>query len=199
MFRQGVTDRARALLQPAVMGLVRMGVTADGLTLAGFLLSLPAGALFAAHRFGLAAAALIVCGLCDALDGSVARATGRSSRAGAFLDSTLDRYSELAVHVGLLFHYLGTPASIAVLLSMAGAAQTSYARARAEGLGEACRVGWFQRPERTVAIIAGGFAGPGVMRWVLWALALMTNITAVHRMIHMHRRLRTMENGVSAR
>src|SRR5262245_48385485 len=127
MFRQGVTDRARAFLQPAVRGLVRMGVTADGLTLAGFFLSLPAGALFAAHRFGSGAIALVVCGLCDALDGSVARATGKSSRAGAFLDSTLDRYSELAVHLGLLLHYLGTPASVAVLLSMAGAAQTGYA------------------------------------------------------------------------
>jgi CDP-diacylglycerol--glycerol-3-phosphate 3-phosphatidyltransferase len=199
MFRQGVTDRARALLQPVVTGLVRIGVTADGLTLAGFLLSLPAGALFAVHRFRIAAVVLIAGGLCDALDGSVARATGRSSKAGAFLDSTLDRYSELAVHLGLLFHYIGTPASAAVLLSMAGAAQTSYARARAEGLGEACRVGWFQRPERTVALIAGGFAGPQGMRWVLWMLAIMTNITAVHRMIHMHRRLRTMENGASAR
>ena len=181
------------------MQLVRMGVTADGLTLAGFVLSLPVGVLFAKHRFGLAAVVLLVAGLCDALDGSVARATGRSSRAGAFLDSTVDRYSELAVYLGLLFYYLGTAASAAVLAAMAGAAQTSYARARAEGLGEACRVGWFQRPERTVALIIGGFAGPAVMRWILWGLAIVTNFTAVHRMIHVYRRLRTTENGASAR
>jgi CDP-diacylglycerol---glycerol-3-phosphate 3-phosphatidyltransferase len=189
MFRQGVVDGARAILQPVVTRLVSWGVTANGLTMAGFLLSLVAGTLFAGHRFGLGALVLTVSGLCDALDGSVARASGRSSRAGAFLDSTVDRYSELAVYLGLQIHYLGTATSVAALLAMAGAAQVSYARARAEGLGEECKVGWFQRPERTVALIAGGLAGPAVMGWVLWVLAILTNITAVHRMLHVGRRL----------
>jgi CDP-diacylglycerol--glycerol-3-phosphate 3-phosphatidyltransferase len=189
MFRQGVRDAARGVLQPVVTRLIAWKVTADGLTIAGLVLSILSGVLFAEHRFGMGALALVIGGLCDALDGSVARATGRNTRAGAFLDSTVDRYSELAVYLGLLIHYLGTLTSAAILLAMAGAAQTSYTRARAEGLGEECRVGWFQRTERTVALILGGFAGPGVMSWVLWVLAILTNITAVHRMVHVGRRL----------
>ena len=101
MHRQEVRDRTRAILLPVAKGLARVGVTATALTVAGFLISCLAGWSFAAGHFGLGAVILLVGGLCDVLDGAVARDASQASRAGAFLDSTVDRYSELAVYLGL--------------------------------------------------------------------------------------------------
>jgi CDP-diacylglycerol--glycerol-3-phosphate 3-phosphatidyltransferase len=187
---QSIKERSRAGLDPLVAFLVHAGVAPAGLTIAGLVASLAAGVGFAAGRFGLGALLLLLAGLCDVLDGGVARAAGTSSTAGAYLDSTVDRYSELVVYLGLAVHYRTSWTALAVLLATAGAAQVSYARARAEGLGEDCRVGFFQRPERTTALLAGGVLGPHAMRWVLWGLAVVTNLTAIHRMNHVHRHLR---------
>ena len=155
--------------------LVRLGVTPNVLTIAGMLLTGGAGvcyALGAGRRFGwslqiaaernvfllLAAVSLLLSSACDMLDGAVARLGGKSSRFGAFLDSTLDRYSDFAVYAGIAAHYAWLrPANITfVLLCMLAffnAFMISYTRARAEDLIDSCKVGYWQRGERSAAIL----------------------------------------------
>ncbi|MHC4294877.1 MAG: CDP-alcohol phosphatidyltransferase family protein [Planctomycetota bacterium] len=160
--------------------LIRLGVTPDMLTFAGMVLTGAAGvcyALGATRSFAwsfdasapanayllLAGVLLIVASACDMLDGAVAKIGGKATRFGAFLDSTLDRYSDFAVYAGIALGYSWrAPANITfVLLSMLaffGALMISYTRARAEDLIESCSVGYWQRGERSAAILIATFA-----------------------------------------
>ena len=161
-------------------GLVRLGVTPNALTLVGMAVTAVAGVCYAVgagRGFGwslapsagnnlyllLAGVLLVLASACDMLDGAVARLGGRSSRFGAFLDSTLDRYSDFVVYAGIAAHYAWQrPANVTfVLLSMLAffnAFMISYTRARAEDLIESCRVGFWQRGERSAAILLATFA-----------------------------------------
>jgi phosphatidylglycerophosphate synthase len=160
--------------------LLRLGVTPNMLTLAGMVLTGAAGvcyALGATSRFALsldpsapanaylllAGVGMILASACDMLDGAVAKIGDKSTRFGAFLDSTLDRYSDFAVYAGIAVAYaLRSPANITfLLLSMLaffGAFLISYTRARAEDLIESCTVGYWQRGERSAAILFATFA-----------------------------------------
>jgi CDP-diacylglycerol--glycerol-3-phosphate 3-phosphatidyltransferase len=115
---------------------------------------------------------------------------------GAFLDSTLDRYSELIVFGGLLLHFQASGLlmeSALVFAAAAGSVMVSYARARAEALGFDCEVGWLPRPERILLLAAGLLLGyPAV---ALWVLAVLTNVTAVQRIIHVWRLEREVGQG----
>lgn len=160
------------------------GATPNTLTLLGFFGMTAAGVLCAGGSFF--AAGLIVAASCafDVLDGALARATGAASVFGAFFDSFLDRYAEAAVYAGLLVHYAGagTPWGVEAAFAAAiGSLMVSYARARAEGLGIACRAGLFARPERIAVIIAGLLTGFVLPTLVL--LAVATNATAVRRLL----------------
>ena len=209
-YKDRLKSLAHAALDPVVAALARGGLRPNHLTALGALLSLGAGLAFAVGRFR--GAALITCfaGVCDILDGQLARRAGGESRFGAFLDSTLDRLSEAAVLVGIAWFYLFnlvdmamdpqrvlnnlqrglepvTWAVIALLavLALVGSFMVSYARARAEGLGLECRVGWFERPERMVLIIIMGFFGLGpVIPAGLLVLVTFSFATALHRMTH---------------
>ncbi len=153
----------------------------------------------------------LLTGLLDTLDGSLARNTGQSKKSGAFLDSVLDRYSELIIYLGIWFYFYrngGTAPffSIAILLILFGSLMVSYTRARAEGLGVNCLVGLFQRGERIVLIgIAGvlnslcnGLLAIPATHWArdivlivaLLVLALGTNLTALWRFFHVLKALR---------
>ena len=130
--------------------------------------------------------------LCDILDGSMARRAGRSSRRGAFLDSTLDRLAEIAVFIGLIACYFRAQLFVQLLtgLALTGSLMTSYARARAEGLGVDCKVGLLERPERLALLILGlllaplSLAGVGLLVWVIVLLALLTYVTTLQRILH---------------
>ncbi len=189
-FKQG----ARGVVRPLVRGLDRLGCTPLGVTLAGLVLSAGAAAAAAAGRLRLAAALLIVGAGFDMLDGDLARLQGRVSRQGAFLDSNLDRLAEALLFLGLVWHWLAGPEPdrAAVMLAMvatAGSLTTSYARARAEGLGAVCREGVFQRPERMVLVIAGLLAGGRVLFWAVALLALLSTATTVQRIVQVSRKL----------
>jgi CDP-diacylglycerol---glycerol-3-phosphate 3-phosphatidyltransferase len=123
------------------------------------------------------------------VDGAVARATGAVSKFGGFLDSTLDRYSEVIVYVGLLVYMLDSDdadlGAVLVLLSATGALLVSYARARAESAGYGATVGIFARTERVILLaVALALARP---LWALWPLAVLTHLTALTRIAHVWR------------
>ena len=136
--------------------------------------------------------ALLLASALDMLDGAVARATGTASPFGAFLDSVADRYSEAAMWMALVIVFAQKNDALLVagsVLAMAGSLLVSYARARAEGLGLDCEVGWFQRPERVVALALGLMVPDLLLGPVVWLLAIVTNVTVVQRVLHVRRLL----------
>ncbi len=168
-----------------VRPLHRVGVPPDLLTIMGLVTTLGAAGLLAFGHQRAAGVVIIPASLFDALDGALARLGGKTTPYGAFLDSTLDRWGEIALYLGLLYYYSQRAArmeTILIYLTIAGSLMVSYTRARAEGLGIECRVGLFTRLERLVTLIAGLLLG--LMPWALGVLALFTNLTAVQRLWH---------------
>jgi CDP-diacylglycerol--glycerol-3-phosphate 3-phosphatidyltransferase len=121
--------------------------------------------------------------LFDAIDGTMARMMGRTSRFGAFLDSTLDRFSEAVIFLGLFIHFIGEnqhPELILIYATVVGSLMVSYARARAEGIGVSLKEGFFTRFERVFLLVIGLLFNK--LTVVLWILAIFTNLTAIQRM-----------------
>ena len=126
----------------------------------------------------------LVASIFDMLDGRVARLRGRETKFGAYLDSTMDRYSDMVLYMGLLILYARvdkTPHMVLVWVAAFGSFMTSYARARAESLVERCTVGFMERPERIVLLIVGLLANKVVA--VLWVIAILSNVTALQRVV----------------
>lgn len=188
---RAIGEGARWLLEKIVNGLAATGVNPNFLTFVGFLINLWAAVMFAGGLFFAAGLTMLFAGLFDMVDGRVARAQGRVTTFGAFFDSTIDRYSDLALFIGLLWHYayIGRGRyAVLVGIAMAGSVMVSYSRARAESLIPSCKAGFFERPERIVLMIIGALADK--MAPVLWLLAIGPNITVIHRIIHTWRELR---------
>ncbi|HZS01775.1 MAG TPA: CDP-alcohol phosphatidyltransferase family protein [Chloroflexota bacterium] len=191
---RGVQTRARAAVVPLARKLARAGVTANSLTIAGAILNAGVAAAIAAGWFPASGLLLLAANSLDMLDGAVARASGRASPFGAFLDSTLDRYAEIIVFVGLVGWFASQGNWHGVVLSvlaLAGSLMVSYTRARAEGLGLHGEVGLLPRPARLIALAAGlMLAAVPALAWTLEAvvalLAVFTNLTAVQRGQHVY-------------
>jgi CDP-diacylglycerol--glycerol-3-phosphate 3-phosphatidyltransferase len=165
-----------------------MRVGPDLLTAAGWVLSVGAATLFALGYTKTAGAVMLFAGLFDALDGAVARESNRMSAFGAFLDSTLDRLSESAIFVGVIFFYAASGRPYEVLLTgtaMAFSLMTSYTRARAEGLGLKCEVGLLERAGRVV--ILSLFSLVGFMIWGVGLVAVGALVTTTQRILHVRR------------
>jgi len=208
-----------------VRGLARAGVPADALSAFGVLLSLGAGLAFFEGGFRLGAALLAASGVCDVLDGELARESRSVSTFGAFLDSTLDRLAEGVVLIGIAGFYIANLVELArspsrvveelsrgleprtwavvaltALVALVGSYLVSYTRARAEGLGLECKVGWFERPERMVLLIAAGCFGVGpVMPGALLVLAGLSFVTAAQRVWHVYTITRSRPPGTEGR
>lgn len=196
------TAKLGALLSPLLDALVRtlVRVNPDVLTITGLALTAVAGAFFAlaggagyvspaALRFGGLVA--LVAAVFDMLDGRVARLRGRETKFGAYLDSTMDRYSDMLLYLGLLILYARlerTGLMVLVWVAAFGGFMTSYARARAESLIPRCPVGLMERPERVVLVIAGAILNKMVP--VLWIVAVLSNITAIQRIVYTYVELR---------
>ena len=198
------TDGARRGFFRMGVVLARYGVTADALTIFGLLLQVAGLPLIISGHFGWALIIGIVAAMCDALDGAVARAGAGSTKAGAFLDSTTDRISELMIAAALVVYFfrLGQLAPTVVVLVFMGAAQlVSYTRARAESLGAECKVGFMSRPERLVGLGLGFLfswwqpGGTSFLVWMLYLLAILTTLTVVHRMVYVLRKLRIADSA----
>ncbi len=165
----------------------RVPVTPNQVTVIGLALTFAAAGLVAFGHLRWAGVVLIVAGSFDILDGALARSTHASYPYGAFLDSTLDRYSEGAIYIGLAAYFVGMGGPLqrwlvlATLAALAGSFLVSYVRARAQSLGFTCETGLFARPERVVVTVVGLILGGVVLYAVVFLLAILTNFTALQR------------------
>lgn len=179
------------MLKYVVSGLAATGITPNMFTVLGTAVNAWAAALFAMGRFREAAAALFLAGFLDMADGQVARRLGRVTAFGAFLDSTLDRYSDLALYMGLVVYYTLAGRLFYMALAavaMASSFMVSYSRARAESIIPSCKVGFLERPERLVLLIIGGVFLR--MAPVLWVIATLSTVTVIHRVVYTWQELR---------
>lgn len=168
----------------------RLPITPNQVTVAGTLFTFGAAVLVGFGHLVWAGIVLALSGTFDILDGALARATKRSYPYGAFLDSTFDRYSEGAIYIGLAVYFLNQGGRwmrwevLGCMLALAGSFLVSYVRARAQSLGFKCDSGIFARPERVVATVAGLVLPiPGILPAVVGLLAVLTNFTAVQRIL----------------
>jgi CDP-diacylglycerol--glycerol-3-phosphate 3-phosphatidyltransferase len=166
------------------------------LTFLGLVINTWAAVLFAAGSFRAAGLVVILAGLFDMVDGRVARETNRVTRFGGFFDSVLDRYSDLALFMGLLVYYATINRFFYIVLTaivMTGSVMVSYTRARAEVTIPKCKVGFLERPERVVLIIIGAVFDR--MAPVLWVIAVLSNLTVIHRMIYTWQEAKRLEEA----
>lgn len=166
------------------------GISPNGLTVIGFLLTALAALLLALGYFLIGGLVLALAAIFDMFDGSLARATGQVTKFGAFFDSSVDRYSESVILVALIYYYSGIGSSplepVLLAVTLVGSMMVSYTRARAEAMGVECKVGILQRPERVILLIAGLLTGWMVP--VLWLLAVLTNVTAMQRIYDVYKK-----------
>jgi CDP-diacylglycerol--glycerol-3-phosphate 3-phosphatidyltransferase len=166
------------------------------LTFLGLLINIWAAWLFARGSFTWAGVVVLGAGLFDMVDGRVARATDQVTRFGGFFDSVIDRYSDLALYFGLLYYYANINRFFYIVLTaivMTGSVMISYTRARAENAIPKCKVGFLERPERVVLIILGALLDR--MAAVLWVIAVLSNLTVIHRMIYTYQEAKRLEDA----
>lgn len=204
---------AQRVVIPLGAAIGRAGVTPNMVTVLGFLITVAAAVLVAQGLLLIGGLVLILGAVLDMLDGAVARATGKGSKAGAFLDSTLDRLSDAGIFVGLLWfyshpesmvratadggsealllatpevHHLGAGLALACLIL---SLMVSYVRARAEGLGFTCDVGIAERPERIAVVATGLILNQLVVALIV--LAAASAFTVIQRFVHVWQQART--------
>jgi CDP-diacylglycerol--glycerol-3-phosphate 3-phosphatidyltransferase len=193
MFPLSLQKWARGLAEAVVRPLARLGVTPNAVTVIGFALNVMTATVLASGHLSVGGAMLFAAGSVDMLDGALARVSSQQSRFGAFLDSLLDRYSEAAILLALIFQFVVRQDTLAVLLVFlvaTGSIMTSYARARAESLGIECTVGIVSRPERVIILGLGLLFKEDTTIAALLILALLTHVTTLQRIYHVWRQTR---------
>lgn len=200
------------IINAMVRALASAGVHPNILTGIGVSINVACGVLFGLGEFFWAGIVLIVANLFDMLDGNVARQTGNVTKFGGFLDSTLDRLSDMVAFLGIIMFYAGNSPQHSLLnvflagVGMIASVLVSYTTARSEGLGVKANVGFLQRPERIVLLIIGAlstwdwnsdFFFFNRMPQVLWVLAVGSVWTLVHRMYFIWTEFRRMELGAA--
>lgn len=179
-----------------VRGLALARIHPNVLTFIGLLINIWAAILLGQGNFRMAGYVIIGAGIFDMVDGRVARETNQVTRFGGFFDSVLDRYSDLALLMGLLVYYGNINRPLYVVLTaivMTASVMISYTRARAENEIPTCKVGFLERPERVVLLIIGALFDR--MAPVLWVIAVMGNLTVVHRMMFTFQQTKQLEDA----
>jgi CDP-diacylglycerol--glycerol-3-phosphate 3-phosphatidyltransferase len=200
MFSRRIQQRARELVALLLRPLAQTGVTPNTLTLLGLMLSILTAAVISQGWLLAGGLLMLFAGIFDMFDGAIARIRNAATTFGAFIDSTLDRYSESIILFGLLFYVLRRPdlgdrlwpfhfeqlwIITLIYIAAVGSLLVSYTKARAEGLGLECRTGLLARPERVVILALGLLTGTTI--WALMLLAFFSNVTAVERILHIWR------------
>jgi len=167
--------------------LAKTKVTPNQITFLGFLFNCAVAYLIAAGRVNYAAAGILIwiAGFFDALDGSVARLTGRVTAFGDFFDSVLDRYSDSVIYLGILINFLGsgkTDYAVLIVVAAIGSLAVSYTRAKAESLGLKCEVGLMPRTARIIILGAGFCAGQ--VFWGILIIAVLSHLTVLQRILY---------------
>ncbi len=179
-----------------VRGLALSKIHPNVLTFIGLVINGGAAVLLASGRFFWAGVVMMIAGLFDMVDGRVARATGQVTLFGAFFDSVVDRYSDLVLLMGLLVYYASINRFFYIVLTavvMTASVMVSYTRARAECIIPKCKVGFMERPERMVLLILGALFNR--MAPVLWVIAVIGNISVIHRMIYTWQETKRLEEA----
>jgi CDP-diacylglycerol--glycerol-3-phosphate 3-phosphatidyltransferase len=191
MISSKIGHRLDPYIYAAVKRVLGKKVNPNYLTFSGFILNAGAAFLLATGYTMGGGFAILGAGLCDLMDGAMARNQGRATAFGAFFDSVMDRYSDLIVLLGiLLFYARGGATSMMVLTSVVliGTALVPYVRARAEGVIEKCTIGLLERPERIVLLAVGALFN--LMVPILWILAVFTHVTVIQRIHYTWKHLR---------
>lgn len=187
---------ANKIIRLIVRGLALSKINPNVLTFIGLVINAIAATFLAIGQFRTAGFIIIFAGLFDMVDGRVARETNQVTRFGAFFDSVLDRYSDLALLMGLLVYYGTIARPFYVVLTavvMTASVMISYSRTRAENIIPTCKVGFLERPERVVLLIIGALFDR--MAPVLWVVAVLGNITVIHRMIFTYQEAKRLEDA----
>src|SRR5216683_533634 len=197
MFSRRVQQRVRQFVTLIIRPLAQLGITPNTLTLAGLLLSAITAGVIAQGSLLVGGLLVLFAGIFDMFDGALARARNASTIFGAFLDSTLDRYSESIILFGLFWYALQAKTLhenlwpfhneqfwmlSSIYIAVVGSLMVSYAKARAEGLGLECKTGLLARPERVVILAIGLITGTVI--WAVLLLAILSHVTAIERLVY---------------
>jgi CDP-diacylglycerol--glycerol-3-phosphate 3-phosphatidyltransferase len=200
MLKAMIGDRLDPFLRGTSNCLQRLGIQPNTLTFIGLGLNGLAAWTLAGGEWVQGSGLIVLAGFFDILDGAVARNCRQASSFGSFLDSVLDRYSDLSLLVGLLIFYSGRGSvlyQVLLGLSIMGTALIPYTRARAERVIPTCNVGMMERPER-ILLIFFGVAISSIMPVVIWTLAILTNFTVVQRILYTWRQMKERPGGMSS-
>jgi CDP-diacylglycerol--glycerol-3-phosphate 3-phosphatidyltransferase len=203
MFSRRIQQQARHVVTLLIQPLARLGVSPNLLTSIGLLVSVVTALVIAQGYLFIGGLLVMLAGIFDMFDGAIARIRNAATTFGAFLDSTLDRYSESIILFGLLWYTLQHPGLqdlpwpapheqiwmiTFIFVSVVGSLMVSYTKARAEGLGIECKSGLLARPERVIILAIGLLSNTSI--WALAILAVFSNLTALERMISVWRSTR---------
>jgi CDP-diacylglycerol---glycerol-3-phosphate 3-phosphatidyltransferase len=206
MFSRRVQQQARLLVTLLIQPFVRLGITPNSLTVVGLLLSVFTAAVIATGQLVAGGLLVLFAGIFDMFDGAVARVNNTATTFGAFFDSTLDRYAESIILLGLLVYALQRPdlregvwpfaheqiwMIILTFIAAVGSLMVSYTKARAEGLGLECKTGLLARPERVVILALGLLSGMSV--WAVVLLAVLAQVTALERIVSVRHSAQRMD------
>ncbi len=195
-YTRAIGVAANTVIRLIVRGLSIWRVHPNFLTFFGLVINAGAAVLLASGRFFAAGLVIITGGIFDMVDGRVARATNQVTRFGGFFDSVIDRYSDLILLMGLLVYYASINRFFYIVLTavvMTGCVMVSYTRARAECIIPKCKVGFMERPERIVLFIIGALFNR--MAPVLWVIAVISNVTVIHRILHTWHETKRLEDA----
>jgi len=208
MISDAIGAACKRIIDAIVRTLARSRINPNVLTFIGLLINVGCAVLYGYGKFFAAGLLMIFANLFDMLDGQVARLRGRVTQFGAFFDSTIDRYSDIVVYVGIMIFYARDTVAHSTLLvaltglALVGSVMVSYSRARAESLNIPCKVGFLERPERVVLLIIASLTEIGPQSYflhkmpqVLWVLAVLSHWTVVHRIYHTYQKLRETDRA----
>ena len=206
MFSRRIQQRVRQFVTLIMRPLAQLGITPNTLTFVGLVISLVTAGVIAQGYLLVGGLLVLFAGIFDMFDGALARARNASTTFGAFLDSTLDRYSESIILFGLFWYALQARTLHenlwpflheqswmlnAIYIAVVGSLMVSYSKARAEGLGLECKTGLLARPERVIILAIGLITGTVI--WAVLLLAVFSNFTAIERIAHIWRVTKQLE------
>src|SRR5579883_1457155 len=195
-FTRAIGVACNKIIRLIVRGLALSKIHPNVLTFIGLVINIGAAYTLAMGKFFAGGMIVLGAGLFDMVDGRVARETNQVTRFGGFFDSVLDRYSDCALLIGLLVYYgsVNRPSYVVLTaVAMTASVMISYTRTRAENIIPTCKVGFLERPERVVLLIIGALFDR--MAPVLWLIAVLGNLTVIHRMVFTYQETKRLEEA----